>query len=160
MEPRYEADPWVRGRSRTCCGRANREGARQSGWALLGSSVPDVPGGGGIRHQPVCVVRACGGEHEAGRDSLRAGAQSHIYFPRDFQFCASAVPISDAVMRENRELFRAINSVGERTSHDVVPGRWLSRSRLPTSGPGSGWEIGKTRASSCSRPIGERRRRW
>jgi hypothetical protein len=53
--------------------------------------------------------------------AIRCGqGHTHIYFPRDFQFCASAVPIPDGVMRENRDLFQAINSTGVRTSHDVV----------------------------------------
>jgi len=58
--------------------------------------------------------------------SVRPGAircghgHNHTYFPRDFQFCASAVPIPEAAMRENREVFRAINSLGQRSSHDVV----------------------------------------
>jgi hypothetical protein len=53
--------------------------------------------------------------------AIRCGqGHNHIYFPRDFQFCASAAPIPDAVMGENRELYRAINSPGLRTSHDSV----------------------------------------
>jgi hypothetical protein len=59
--------------------------------------------------------------------SMRPGAircergHNHIYFPRDFRFVSFAVAISDAVMRENRDLYRAINSLGQRTSHDYVP---------------------------------------
>jgi hypothetical protein len=34
---------------------------------------------------------------------------NHIYFPRDFGFVSVAVPISDAVMLENREAYRAVN---------------------------------------------------
>jgi hypothetical protein len=39
----------------------------------------------------------------------------------DFRFISFAVAISDAVMRENRDVYRAINSLGLRTSHDYVP---------------------------------------
>ena len=54
--------------------------------------------------------------------AIRCGkGHNHIYFPRDFQFCASTVPIADAVMRENRDQFRAINPTRERVSHDVAP---------------------------------------
>jgi hypothetical protein len=34
---------------------------------------------------------------------------NHIYFPRYFGFFPSAVPIADAVMKENREAYMAIN---------------------------------------------------
>jgi len=43
--------------------------------------------------------------------AVRCGeGHNHIYFPRDFKFISSAVPVSDATMRENREVYRAINS--------------------------------------------------
>jgi hypothetical protein len=43
-------------------------------------------------------------------DAIRCGhGHNHIYFPRDFQFVPSAVPIPDATMQENREAYRAIN---------------------------------------------------
>jgi hypothetical protein len=34
----------------------------------------------------------------------------HIYFPRDFQFFFSDIPVADAVMQGNREAYRATNS--------------------------------------------------
>jgi hypothetical protein len=59
--------------------------------------------------------------------SMKPGAircqlgHNHIYFPRDFGFRGSAVPIAEAVMRDNRQVYRAINSPGKPTSHDFVP---------------------------------------
>jgi hypothetical protein len=34
---------------------------------------------------------------------------THIYFPRDFGFIPSAIPIRDETMRENRTAYAAIN---------------------------------------------------
>jgi hypothetical protein len=62
-----------------------------------------------------------------GAASMRPGAircsqgHNHIYFPRDFGFRQSAVPIADAAMRENRDAYRAINSPGLSTSRDDLP---------------------------------------
>lgn len=59
--------------------------------------------------------------------SMKPGAiccslgHNHIYFPRDFGFLSSAVPISEAVMRANRDSYLAVNSPGKRSSHDLVP---------------------------------------
>jgi hypothetical protein len=50
-----------------------------------------------------------------------AQGHNHIYFPRDFGFFSFAVAISDDVMRENREVYRSINSVGPRPLHDSAP---------------------------------------
>ena len=50
-----------------------------------------------------------------GAASMRPGAircghdHIHIYFPRDFQFCASELPIEAAVMQNNRDAYKAIN---------------------------------------------------
>ncbi len=50
-----------------------------------------------------------------GAASMRPGAircslgHNHIYYPRDFGFLPSVVPIAGAVMSENRETFKAIN---------------------------------------------------
>lgn len=86
--------------------------------------------------------------------AIRCGRDhNHIYFPRDFQFCASAVPIPDAVMRENRELFRAINSTGVRTSHDVVQDADELEAVAAVSE--SGREIRKTRPVLASDPRRE-----
>jgi hypothetical protein len=76
--------------------------------------------------------------------AIRCGqGHNHIYFPRDFQFCASPAPIPDAVMRENREVYRAINSSGQRTSHDFVP-KVDSATEVPVRGP----EASKTQPES------------
>jgi hypothetical protein len=61
-----------------------------------------------------------------GAASMKPGAircsqgHNHIYFPQDFGFRASAVPIADAAMRHNRELYGAVNSLGRRSSHDCA----------------------------------------
>jgi hypothetical protein len=50
-----------------------------------------------------------------GAASMKPGAircglgHNHIYFPRDFGFLPSVDPVSIKVMRENREIFKAIN---------------------------------------------------
>jgi hypothetical protein len=50
-----------------------------------------------------------------GAQNVKPGAvrcrhgHNHVYFPRDFRFFSSAVPISDAVVQENRDAYRAIN---------------------------------------------------
>jgi hypothetical protein len=42
--------------------------------------------------------------------AIRCGRDhNHIYFPRDFQFVASIVPITEAAMQQNRETYGAIN---------------------------------------------------
>jgi hypothetical protein len=42
--------------------------------------------------------------------AIRCGqGHNHIYFPRDFRFFPSAVPIAHSVMQENRDAYRAIN---------------------------------------------------
>jgi hypothetical protein len=52
---------------------------------------------------------------ERGTAPLRPGAircahgHNYIYFPRDFSFLTSAIPITAATMQENREAYRAIN---------------------------------------------------
>jgi hypothetical protein len=43
----------------------------------------------------------------------------HIYFPRDFQFFFSDIPVTDAAMQGNREAYRAINPS---TQASDVPG--------------------------------------
>ena len=50
-----------------------------------------------------------------------AHGHNHIYFPRDFQFLTSPAPIPDAVMRENRDAFRAINSSGPSHAEQSIP---------------------------------------
>ena len=42
--------------------------------------------------------------------AIRCGRNhNHIYFPRDFKFVPSMVPITEAAMQQNRETYRAIN---------------------------------------------------
>jgi hypothetical protein len=42
--------------------------------------------------------------------TIRCGhGHNHIYFPRDFHFFASAVPITEETMQENRAVYIAIN---------------------------------------------------
>jgi hypothetical protein len=59
--------------------------------------------------------------------SMKPGAiccsqgHNHIYFPRDFGFLSSAVTISEAVMRENREAYLAVNRPGQGPSRDSNP---------------------------------------
>jgi hypothetical protein len=73
--------------------------------------------------------------------STRPGAircrhgHTHIYFPRDFGFRASTAPIADTAMRENRDVYRATNSLGQRTSHDYVP-RPVAEEAEPGAGDG------------------------
>jgi hypothetical protein len=51
----------------------------------------------------------------AGAAGMKPGAircghdHNHIYFPRDFHFCASAVVIANTVMQDNRDAYGAIN---------------------------------------------------
>lgn len=53
--------------------------------------------------------------------AIRCGqGHNHIYYPRDFGFRGSAVPIAAALMQENRDAYRAVNSPGHRTSHNFV----------------------------------------
>jgi hypothetical protein len=53
-----------------------------------------------------------------------ANGHSHIYFPRDFQFFASAATIPEAVMRANREAHPAMQpATVERPQHFFVK-RW------------------------------------
>lgn len=50
-----------------------------------------------------------------GAASMRPGAilcgqrHNHVYFPNDFQFLPSAIPIADEVMERNREVYRTVN---------------------------------------------------
>jgi hypothetical protein len=39
-----------------------------------------------------------------------SGGHNHIYFPRDFQFIPSSARIPQETMRENRDVYRAVNS--------------------------------------------------
>jgi hypothetical protein len=61
-----------------------------------------------------------------GSASLRPGTircahgHNHIYFPRDFRFIPSAVPITDATMQENRAAYLAINSSPQTPSDPSV----------------------------------------
>jgi hypothetical protein len=61
-----------------------------------------------------------------GSASVRPGAiccvhgHNHIYFPRDFGFFLSAIPIADATMQENRAAYRAINPSPETSSDPSV----------------------------------------
>jgi hypothetical protein len=54
-------------------------------------------------------------EFGLGRANIVPGAircvhgHNHIYFPRDFRFFPSSVPITDATMQENRATYWAIN---------------------------------------------------
>jgi hypothetical protein len=42
--------------------------------------------------------------------AIRCGrGHNHYYFPPDFRFISSAVPINDAAIQENRETYRALN---------------------------------------------------
>jgi hypothetical protein len=83
--------------------------------------------------------------------SIRPGAircsqeHNHIYFPRDFGFRASEVPIAETVMRENRDIYRAINSQGIRSSHEYVP-EAVEPEAKPEAGESEGrLESGKAR---------------
>jgi hypothetical protein len=50
--------------------------------------------------------------------TIRCGhSHSHIYFPRDYQFFFSEVPISDAVMQGNRDAYRTINPSSRASSN-------------------------------------------
>jgi hypothetical protein len=90
----------------------------------------------------------------AGATSIKPGAircghgHNHIYFPRDFQFFPSAVPITDAVMQKNRETFRAINpsspASSNRSTWRTVEPEAVSE---PVISPG-GLEKGKARIAS------------
>ena len=49
--------------------------------------------------------------------TVRCGqGHNHIYFPRDFEFIPSAVPIADGTMRENREAYAAVNPTSPASS--------------------------------------------
>jgi hypothetical protein len=54
-------------------------------------------------------------EFGLGRANTRPGAircchgHNHIYFPRDFHFFASVVPITEETMKENRAVYIATN---------------------------------------------------
>ena len=70
--------------------------------------------------------------HESGLGSanVRPGAircaygHNHIYFPRDFRFVPSGVPITETTMQENRQAYLAINPSPE-LSCDPSPGESL-----------------------------------
>jgi hypothetical protein len=55
-------------------------------------------------------------EFGLGRANARPGAilcdqgHNHIYFPRDFHFFASAVPITEEMMQQNRATYAATNT--------------------------------------------------
>ena len=88
--------------------------------------------------------------------SLRPGAircglgHNHIYFPRDFQFVSSALSIGEAAMRENRILYRAINSSGQPSSHDYVPEAVPPVANAASGAPAHGLEIVKTQPVSLT----------
>ena len=44
----------------------------------------------------------------------------HTYFPHDFRFSGSRVSISEVVMRDHRDTYRAVASSGQRSSGDSV----------------------------------------
>lgn len=81
--------------------------------------------------------------HEFGLGSanVRPGAircghgHNHIYFPRDFHFFASAAPITEETMRENRTVYFAINCSSEPTLDTALanlPGdRWAPQAVRP-----------------------------
>jgi hypothetical protein len=65
---------------------------------------------------------------------------NHIYFPRDFGFRASPVAIAEAAMRENRDVYRAINSPGIRLPHEYVPEEVAAAADAESVGGKSGGE--------------------
>jgi hypothetical protein len=89
--------------------------------------------------------------------SMRPGAircrlgHDHIYFPRDFGFRVSAASIAEAVMRENRDVYRAINSPGKPTSHDHVPKAEEPVAVAAADVPAHGIEICKQRPAGLAR---------
>ena len=85
-----------------------------------------------------------------GAASMKPGAircslgHNHIYFPRDFGFRTSAIPVADAVMRENRDVYRAINSQGTRSSHEFVHEAVAAQPEPEGGKSGDDSETGKT----------------
>jgi hypothetical protein len=81
-----------------------------------------------------------------GAASMKPGAircsqgHNHIYFPRDFGFRASAIPVAEAAMRENRDAYRAINSPGTPSSHECVPEAGAADAEAESEGGKSGGE--------------------
>jgi len=70
-------------------------------------------------------------EYRLGSANARPGAircvagHNHIYFPPDFRFFPSSVPITEATMQENRRAYLAINPPPE-LSCDPLPGNSLT----------------------------------
>ena len=77
--------------------------------------------------------------------SMKPGAircsqgHNHIYFPRDFRFFPSAVPVTDEVMQKNREAFMAINSS---PSSSASSNPSIARSSEPEANSQSGIRLG------------------
>ena len=65
-------------------------------------------------------------EFALGSANVRPGAircvhgHNHIYFPRDFRFFPSSVPITAATIQENRQAYLAINPSPEPSSDASV----------------------------------------
>jgi hypothetical protein len=73
---------------------------------------------------------------------------NHIYYPRDFGFRGSTVPIAEAVMQGNRDLYKAVNSPGHCTSHDSVAPKAVEPVIEPKPGESAGeLESGKARSA-------------
>jgi hypothetical protein len=71
---------------------------------------------------------------------------NHIYFPRDFGFRGSAVPIADAVMRQNRDAYRAVNLPGHCGSGGFVAKEVEPPAEPEAGEPPAELESGKTRS--------------
>ena len=136
--------------------RSRTERGNQDGpyWGVLCRTCREVVA---FDSSPYVSSRACGGEHEAGRHSLREGSQSHLFsarFPILRVGCAD-LRCGDAgesrVVSGDQFSWRA-------HARTMWSGRWLSRSRLPTV-PGAGGRLAR-RGRALLMTIGERRRRW
>jgi hypothetical protein len=80
--------------------------------------------------------------------AIRCGlGHNHIYFPRDFRFRPSAVPITDAVIQKNCEAFRATNPPSPDSSSRPT---WKAVEPVPnreSSSPLGGVENGRVRTT-------------
>jgi hypothetical protein len=77
--------------------------------------------------------------------AIRCGqGHNHIYFPRDFRFLPSAVPIADSVMQQNRDAYRAINPAPALPRH-AEGGLSHARPHQPSDIPPNKPDIAETR---------------
>jgi hypothetical protein len=101
--------------------------------------------------------------------SIRPGAircrqgHVHIYFPNDFHFLLSEVPIPDAVMEKNREVYRSVNPTRPGFPEPPNPKKHVeSESEVPKAAPEDGNVHRATRGPDARRETAQAaaKHRW